>query len=219
MCERISNYIGNIDSLISVIAIVCSAIALWQTHRQINLSNRQHLFDRCLSGYLIITDLIQSYQKQQKDCKLKDDDDRFVFSVGLVWLYLTGNLYLESIQNACDYPIESQEGKNYSVKMAEVHRLAQEIQFLFPEDISVPICSFMQAYIQVLQTIYQYRSVWNSAQQEPSIKCLPLKQKLEEIGASNYQKRVFDALNQLESVYQIISKQGLILKMKGRIKL
>lgn len=219
MCERISNYIGNIDSLISVIAIVCSAIALWQTHRQINLSNRQHLFDRCLSGYLIITDLIQSYQKQQKDCKLKDDNDRFVFSVGLAWLYLTGNLYLESIQNACDYPIESQEGKNYSVKMAEFHRLAQEIQFLFSEDISVPISSFMQAYIQVLQTIYQYRSVWNSAQREPSIKCLPLKQKLEEIGASNYQKKVFDALEKLESAYQTISKQGLVLKMKGRIKL
>ena len=199
-------------------AIVCSVIALWQTHRQIKLSNRQHLFDRRLSGYLIVTDLIQSYQIQQKDCRLKDDDG-FVNSIGLAWLHLTGNLYLESIQNACDYPIESQEGKNFSVKLAEFHRLAQEIQFLFSENISIPVSLFIQAYIQVLQAIYQYRLVWNFAQQEPSIKFLPLKQKFEEVGMSNYQKKVFDALDKLESTYQTISKQGLVLKIKESIKL
>lgn len=218
MFEKFTNYIGNVDSLISIIAIVCSVIALWQTHRQIKLSNRQHLFDRRLSGYLIVTDLIQSYQIQQKDCRLKDDDG-FVSSIGLAWLHLTGNLYLESIQNACDYPIESQEGKNFSVKLAEFHRLAQEIQFLFSENISIPVSLFIQAYIQVLQAIYQYRLVWNFAQQEPSIKCLPLKQKFEEVGMPNYQKKVFDALDKLESTYQTISKQGLVLKMKESIKL
>lgn len=219
MFEKFTNYIGNVDSLISIIAIVCSVIALWQTHRQIKLSNRQHLFDRRLSGYLIVTDLIQSYQIQQKDCRLKDDDG-FVSSIGLAWLHLTGNLYLESIQNACDYPIESQEGKNFSVKLAEFHRLAQEIQFLFSENISIPVSLFIQAYIQVLQAIYQYRLVWNFAQQEPSIKCLPFgSRSSKKLVCQIIKKKVFDALDKLESTYQTISKQGLVLKMKESIKL
>ena len=47
------DYIKDPDTWLSLLAVVISMIALWQTHRQIKLSNKQQLFDRRLSDYLI----------------------------------------------------------------------------------------------------------------------------------------------------------------------
>ena len=52
------DYIKDPDTWLSLLAVVISMIALWQTHRQIKLSNKQQLFDRRLSDYLIVKGLL-----------------------------------------------------------------------------------------------------------------------------------------------------------------
>ena len=53
MCK----YFTNPDTWISIIAVCLSIIALFQTHKQIKLSNKQQLFDRRLDKYLLFKDL------------------------------------------------------------------------------------------------------------------------------------------------------------------
>lgn len=108
-------YIKNPDVWLSVIAIAVSVIALWQTQNQIKISNKQHLFDRRLSAYLTIKDLLGSYLTQKENGNLSDNDE-FVFNIGMTWYYLMGNLYLESVSNAIEYPIDSPEGRAFSIK-------------------------------------------------------------------------------------------------------
>lgn len=51
------SYIKNPDVWIPLLAVLISIVALWQTNRQIKLSNKQQLFDRRLGNYLIIEGL------------------------------------------------------------------------------------------------------------------------------------------------------------------
>lgn len=218
MCKNFPNCIISADTLLSFVAIVCSVIALWQTYNQIKLSNRQHLFDRRLSAYLTILDLYESYRTQNEKYVLKEDCE-FVFGIGAIWYSLVGNLYLESIQKASDYPIESQQGKAFSIKMAEFNKMAEEINLLFPKRISTPLSAFILVYMQTVRAIYHYLLVWNSANQDPVLKTLSLQQKLKEIGEPHYRKEVNDALKKLDATYQIILKKNLVFKVKKYFRL
>ena len=122
-------YIKNPDVWLSVIAIAVSVIALWQTQRQIKLSNKQYLFDRRLSAYLTIKDLLGSYLTQKENRTLSDNDE-FVFNIKMTWYFLMGNLYLESVSNAIEYPISSLEGKEFSIKMVEQMCIRDSLQAL-----------------------------------------------------------------------------------------
>ena len=218
MCDSLQNCIIDADTLLSFIAIVCSVIALWQTYNQIKLSNRQHLFDRRLSAYLTILDLYESYRVQNENNILKEDGE-FVFGIGAIWDGLVGNLYLESIRKASDYAIESQQGKAFSIKMAEFNKMAKEINLLFPKRISTPLSIFILAYMQTVRAIYHYLLVWKSANQDPVLKTLPLQQKLNKIGEPRYRKNVSDALEKLDAAYQKILKTNYIKKVKKYFRL
>ena len=65
------DYLKNPDTWMSMIAIVLSIIALFQTSRQVKLSNKQQLFDRRLSRYLEFH-MIHSLYTQNK-LYLKDE--------------------------------------------------------------------------------------------------------------------------------------------------
>lgn len=64
MCK----YFTNPDTWISIIAVCLSIIALFQTQKQIKLSNKQQLFDRRLDKYLLFKDLrLEEFQKRAKE--------------------------------------------------------------------------------------------------------------------------------------------------------
>jgi putative flippase GtrA len=55
------NYSEIISISVSVISIIIALIALFQTNRQISLSNKQQLFDRRLSRYLEFNTIYSLY--------------------------------------------------------------------------------------------------------------------------------------------------------------
>ena len=77
------DYIKDPDTWLSLFAVVISMIALWQTHRQIKLSNKQQLFDRRLSDYLLLKDLAETYRKGHAEYHLTDNE-RFTFRAPMV---------------------------------------------------------------------------------------------------------------------------------------
>ncbi|MGI6025801.1 MAG: hypothetical protein ACOX7G_02395 [Candidatus Scatomorpha sp.] len=211
-------YIKNPDVWLSVIAIAVSVIALWQTQRQIKLSNKQYLFDRRLSAYLTIKDLLGSYLTQKENRTLSDNDE-FVFNIKMTWYFLMGNLYLESVSNAIEYPISSLEGKEFSIKMVELIKKAEEIKLLFPAKVSDPITDFVSSYYHVVRSIYQYQLAWNYTDEDPVLKSMTIKEKAKQIGETAYRRKVLDSLKELDSSYQKIVDQDSEEQMKNCIRL
>lgn len=211
-------YIKNPDVWLSVIAIAVSVIALWQTQNQIKISNKQHLFDRRLSAYLTIKDLLGSYLTQKENGNLSDNDE-FVFNIGMTWYYLMGNLYLESVSNAIEYPIDSPEGRAFSIKMVELIKKAEEIKLLFPAKVSEPITDFISLYYHVVRSIYQYHLAWNFTDKDPVLKSMTIKEKAKQIGETAYRRGIFDSFKELESSYKLILDQDSEEQMKNCIRL
>lgn len=218
MREYLLNYIRDPDTWLSVIAIAVSVIALWQTQNQIKVSNKQHLFDRRLSAYLTIKDLLGSYLTQKENSTLLDNDD-FVFNIKMTWYFLMGNLYLESVSNAIEYPISSLEGKEFSIKMVELIKKAEEIKLLFPAKVSDPITDFVSSYYHVVRSIYQYQLAWNYTDEDPVLKSMTIKEKAKQIGETAYRRKVLDSLKELDSSYQKIVDQDSEEQMKNCIRL
>lgn len=218
MREYLLNYIKDPDTWLSFIAITVSVIALWQTQKQIKVSNKQHLFDRRLSAYLTIKDLLGSYLTQKEHCTLSDNDE-FVFNIKMTWYFLMGNLYLESVSNAIEYPISSLEGKEFSIKMVELIKKAEEIKLLFPAKVSDPITDFVSSYYHVVRSIYQYQLAWNYTDEDPVLKSMTIKEKAKQIGETAYRRKVLDSLKELDSSYQKIVDQDSEEQMKNCIRL
>ena len=211
-------YIKNPDVWLSVIAIAVSVIALWQTQRQTKLSNKQYLFDRRLSAYLTIKDLLGSYLTQKENRTLSDNDE-FVFNIKMTWYFLMGNLYLKSVSNAIEYPISSLEGKEFSIKMVELIKKAEEIKLLFPAKVSDPITDFVSSYYHVVRSIHQYQLAWNYTDEDPVLKSRTIKEKAKQIGETAYRRKVLDSFKELDSSYQKIVDQDSEEQMKNCIRL
>lgn len=59
-------YLKNPDTWLTLIAIIISIVALFQTSKQTKLSNKQQLFDRRLEKYLLFKDLLVLYKDNRK---------------------------------------------------------------------------------------------------------------------------------------------------------
>ena len=211
-------YIKDPDVWLSIIAIAVSVIALWQTQKQIKLSNKQHLLDRRLSAYSIIKDLLDSYKAQKDNCSLADDND-FIFKVGIAWYNFMGILYLEPVANAIEHPAGSPEGRAFSIKMAELVKKAEEIKLIFPSKVSEPLADFISAYVQAMRTIYRYLLVTDFARKDPVLKDKSIKEKIELIGEPTYRSKVLDSLSKLDCSYQKLLDQDSEEQMKNCIRL
>lgn len=67
--NNIINFIG--DNIFSVITAITAIAAIWQTHKQLKISNRQHLFDKRMEKFLICTGLLSLYSENKMLIKEK----------------------------------------------------------------------------------------------------------------------------------------------------
>ena len=63
MIQFIQNMLQFIqDNIFSIMTAIIAIIALWQTHKQIKLSNKQYLFESRVKKYTLANGLIQLYE-------------------------------------------------------------------------------------------------------------------------------------------------------------
>lgn len=71
--ECILNFIEN--NLFAIITALIAIITLLQTHKQIKISNKQYLFDKRLSKYLLAKGLLELYKDNESLLDYTDDPD------------------------------------------------------------------------------------------------------------------------------------------------
>ena len=214
------DYIKDPDIWLSLLAVVISMIALWQTHRQIKLSNKQQLFDRRLSDYLIVKGLLDLYREHRGDLGIADDG-KPLSCVNLTYAYLTNNSYLEATGDAPKPPLDNPARKVLLLKIEDLHRIAAEMELIFPKDILEPLNTFTLAYGKMLKALYGYGVIWNqmSGDMFPEMKNWTLGEKADHLGEERYRKEVFSALEQLERAYQAVVSQRSEEEIRELIRL
>ena len=130
------NYSEIISISVSVISIIIALIALFQTNRQISLSNKQQLFDRRLSRYLEFNMIYSLYTANKLQLK---DDSTFYHTNDLVFSWLTNCADLEKMVLAVANPLHQNEQKTLLTKYEQL-KIAGE---------------FVSSFANLLKAMYQ----------------------------------------------------------------
>ena len=219
MIKNILVFIKN--NLFAIITAFIAIIALLQTHKQIKISNKQFLFDKRLSKYLLTRGLLELYKDNENLLDYTNNPDNEPIIVDFQFTNLTNNNYLKDITCIIKEPKNNDFKNNFLIKIEELKKLSNEIKFLFPNKSGLLLGSFIIRYQNVLMELYKYQIVLDSMLSDK----IPRKNKptyselQKEYKELEYRYRLNETINDLKkSYYEVLDKKA-INKIEKYIKL
>ena len=209
------------DNLLPIITVIATLIALWQTHKQIKISNKQYLFDKRLSKYLLAKGLLELYKYNESLLDYTDDPDDEAIIVDYQFINLTNNNYLKDVTCIINEPKNNEFKNNFLVKIEELKKLSNEVRFLFPNKNGLLLSNFIMKYQNVLMELYRYQIVLDLMKKnEIPRKNKPTYNELQnEYGELKHRHRLYDAIDDLKKSYHEVVSKKVINKIEKSIKL
>ena len=199
------------ETILSVVALICSMIALFQTVWQVKNSNKQSLFDRRLNLFLEFNSLYQIYKENKAflNAAVNGNEDMIEWQ----YSFLLNCSYLEECCVAFRKPLEDPGHKIFLRKREELRGKSLQAELIFDKAYSLVISEFIKFYEQLLFKIYQFiiavekrNDITMEEHKEMSKKyCVQLE--LEKV------------LVKLDSLYCEISENNIIEKIKQDINI
>lgn len=217
--KNILQYIYN--NLLSIITIIATLIALWQTHKQIKISNKQYLFDKRLSKYLLAKGLLELYKDNESLLDYTDNPDNEAIIVDYQFINLTNNNYLKDVTYIINELKNNEFKNNFLVKIEELKQLSNEVRFLFPNKSGLLLSNFIMKYQNVLMGLHKYQIVLDLMKKDK----IPRKNKTSynelqnEYGELKHRHRLYDAIDDLKKSYYEVVNKKVINKIEKSIKL
>ena len=210
-----------LNIVLSAIVALTAIFALFQTHKQIKLSNKQFLFNRRLDKYLLAKSLIELYKDNINLLDYKDNKDDEAIIVDFQFINLTNIEFLKDITCIIGDPKNNEYKTNFLIKIEELKKISTEIKFIFPNKESQCLSKFVFNYQNVLMELYKYQVLLDDMinddiprKQKPSYKEL---QKV--YGELTHRKRLYGAIDNLNNSYDELIENKTINKIENSIKL
>lgn len=210
-----------LNIVLSTVVAITAIFALFQTHRQIKLSNKQFLFNRRLDKYLLAKSLIELYKDNINLLDYKDNKDNEAIIVDFQFINLTNIEYLKDITCIISDPKNNEYKTNFLIKIEELKKLSTEIKFIFPNKGSQYLSKFIFNYQNILMELYKYQVLLDDMindniprKQKPSYKELQKGH-----GELTNRKRLYDAIDNLNNSYDELVENKTINKIENSIKL
>ncbi len=209
------------NNLFSIITAVIAIIALFQTHVQIKISNKQFLFAKRLDKYLLAKGLLELYKDNEKllDYNSCPYDEAII--VDYQFINLTKNNYLKNITCIINEPKNNDFKNAFLVKIEELKGLSTEIRFLFPNKNGQLLENFIMKYQNILMELYKYQIILDLMMND----AIPRKDKStyielqKEYGELEHRHRLYNAINELKKSYYDVLDKKAINKIEKSIKL
>lgn len=209
------------NNLFAIITAVIAIIALFQTHVQIKISNKQFLFDKRLDKYLLAKGLLELYKDNKKLLDYNSCPDDKAIIVDYQFINLTNNNYLKDVTRIINEPKNNDFKNAFLVKIEELKKLSTEIKFLFPNKSGQLLGNFIMKYQNILMELYKYQIISDLINDDK----IPRKNKLsyidlqKEYGELKHRYRLYGAINDLKKSYYEVLEKKAINKIEKSIKL
>ena len=210
-----------INVLLSIVSLTIALVAIFQTKKQIALSNKQLLFDRRLEKYIIIKDLLLLFANNRERIVDKKDLARcldFQFSL------LTNVSYLSDMIFAIKEPLNSDKQNVFLTKCEMLEKYAVEISLLWDNDIGQIFSEFVKTYKELLNKLYQQQTridgLKKHNEEQNDIKYLIDLDSYEKITLENAKEiKLFETIQNLDDIYRRIINENLEQKLIDDLKL
>lgn len=211
-----------INILLPIVSLIIALVAIFQTKKQIELSNKQHLFDRRLEKYIIIKDLLSLYSENREIIVDRED---LIRCVEFRFSGLTNVSYLTDMIFAIKEPLKSDKQNVFLSKCEMLEKYAVEISLLWDNDTGKIFGKFIKTYKEVLFKLYQQQVCINGLKK--------VREEQNFIGNSvidldTYKKqtlenakdiKLFETIQNLDDIYCRIINENLEQKLIDDLKL
>lgn len=202
----------------TVMTSIAAFIAIYLSVCQIQLSNKQQLFDRRLKAYMLVNGIIslcrENYMwisgKREAEPQLTND---FFF------MSLTNNAYMESQAKAIKHPLEQPFHNNFLKKLEELRSMAIELELIFKGDVVLPYCDFLRDYEKTLTAMYKYQIIIKKINEENSKHPRSLEELSQLFSEKKYRDSLYVALDKLRESYDVVAQENIEKKLRKQIAL
>lgn len=209
-----------INILLPIVSLIIALVAIFQTKKQIALSNKQLLFDRRLEKYIIIKDLLLLFANNRALIVDKKDLAR---CLDFQFVLLTNVSYLSDMIFAIKEPLNSDKQNVFLTKCEMLEKYAVEISLLWDNDIGKVFSEFIKTYKEVLFKLYQQQTridgLKKHNEEQNDIKYLIDLDSYEKITLENAKEiKLFETIQNLDDIYRRIINENLEQKLIDDLK-
>lgn len=196
---------------------MAAVIALFQSHKQVKISNRQALLDRRINKFLLFKDLLANYSNSITSLEesILSQDVEFPF------IYLTNCSSLEMIANVMKNPLSHEEKNLFLTKCEELEKSAIEVELIFKSSVSKYMAEFIIVYKKLLQAMHRQQIALNGLKDnnfdQKSCMSLDIFQKKAHDWAEK--NKLYETADTLKKLYQLINDREVEKKIRKEISL
>lgn len=212
-----TDVLKNYEFRLSVITVLAAVIALFQSHKQVKISNRQALLDRRINKFLLFKDLLANYSNSITSLEesILSQDVEFPF------IYLTNCSSLEMIANVMKNPLSHEEKNLFLTKCEELEKSAIEVELIFKSSVSKYMAEFIIVYKKLLQAMHRQQIALNGLKDnnfdQKSCMSLDIFQKKAHDWAEK--NKLYETADTLKKLYQLINDREVEKKIRKEISL
>ena len=212
-----TDVLKNYEFWLSVITVLAAVIELFQSHKQVKISNRQALLDRRINKFLLFKDLLANYSNSITSLEesILSQDVEFPF------IYLTNCSSLEMIANVMKNPLSHEEKNLFLTKCEELEKSAIEVELIFKSSVSKYMAEFIIVYKKLLQAMHRQQIALNGLKDnnfdQKSCMSLDIFQKKAHDWAEK--NKLYETADTLKKLYQLINDREVEKKIRKEISL
>jgi len=202
----------------TVMTSIAAFIAIYLSVRQMQISNKQQLFDRRLKAYMLVNGIISLCKKnymwlsEKREAKPQLAND-------LVFMWLTNNTYMESQAKAIQQPLEQPFHNEFLKKLEELRSMAMEFELIFKGNIALQYSNFLRDYEKTLAVMYQYQIIIKKINEENSKYPRSLEELSQMFSEKEYRDNLYKALDKLRESYDAVAQEKVEKKLRKQIAL
>ena len=206
-----------VQSFSMVLSLIISVIALVNSYKQTELSNKQNLFNERISNFVIVNGLLDLY-KSNKSIIEKDKEDEIYFSSNFLFISLINNSYLEKMGNVINKPLINSKQKDFLSKIEEIKNEALKIKFIYNGKEAIAFRKFVDSYANFL---IQYMSLLDliKEMQEKDKNNMDVHEIADKVDEKNRRKELFKKIDALKESYNKIEVGNVVEKIEKQIKM
>lgn len=202
------NIINIITSIITCLATITSSVlavvAIFQTKKQIELSNKQNLFKDRVRGYLILKGLINLYNKNRKQIE-EEKKEEIYFNCEFLFYEMINNSYLEPMGEVMKSPLHNPEQKEFLKLLEDLRNNSEKMEFIFEGEVAIKIKEFMLAYAELLMELYKYRILIDKmSEYAKSYPVVDINKAAEDMKEIDYRNRLFNCFENIKNKFVML---------------
>lgn len=197
------DFIKEPDFWLSIITTLTAVIAIYQSHTQVKISNKQELFERRIEKYLIIYELFSIFEQNRSKLDLNENSYE---NVKPLFVSLTNATLLKRMRVDFLHPFDENDSDDFFEVSETLASLSVEISLIWKEKNVKAISKFVSDYSLLLQALHLQNAYVVSEIKSPTIP---------EDTLQNKAKSMADYIHLDEKVQNAIKSYDEVVKSKA----